>query len=312
MPFEDVTFTVHLNFCKPVDSWHVFAPERKRPWSRFGKFWGDCWTSSSRCDFLILQSEISPAFASWTSAIWTAAHHLGGLYQAFLLLVDYFWCFLFGNFKSNDPSKRTFIRVQKRLAWSGVVVEDELWMQWSQTLAGLLRTGDGTIARQGFVYVIICKYMYIYIYTSASTGISYHARRKKDFIKSRNCGVWTGVSEIPNHHFEQVPKNIRHLKHLKVGSQETFGESFFLKIYERSVAVSPLYFQWSCCQNTGKGTQCEKIKELTMVTGSAVSNRRVDWKKGCYGIVVVVVFVVVDGSSLCKIWPVALLIFRQG
>ena len=30
-------------------------------------------------------------------------------------------------------------------------------MQWSQTLAGLLRTGDGTIARQGFVYVIICQ-----------------------------------------------------------------------------------------------------------------------------------------------------------
>ena len=91
--------------------------------------------------FLIPQSEISPAFASWTSAIWTAAHHLGGLYQAFLLLVDYFWCFLSGNFKSNDPSKRTFIRVQKRLAWLGVVVEDELWMQWSQTLAGLRRTG---------------------------------------------------------------------------------------------------------------------------------------------------------------------------
>ena len=36
-------------------------------------------------------------------------------------------------------------------------------MQWSQTLAGVLRTGDGTIARQGFVYVIIYVYIYIYI-----------------------------------------------------------------------------------------------------------------------------------------------------
>ena len=28
----------------------------------------------------------------------------------------------------------------------------------------------------------------------------------KDFIKSRNCGVCTGVSEIPHYHFEQLPK----------------------------------------------------------------------------------------------------------
>ena len=100
-----------------------------------------------------------------------------------------------------------------------VVVEDELGMQWSQTLAGLLRIGDGTI---GFVYV----YVSIYIYTSASTGISYHARRKKDFIKSRNCGVWTGVSEIPNQHFEQVRKNIRHLKYESGLSRDFWRELF--------------------------------------------------------------------------------------
>lgn len=114
----------------------------------------------------IFDSSGISAFASWKSAIWTMAHHLGGLYQTFLLLVDYFWCFLFENFKSNDPSKRTFIRVQKRLAWLGVVVEDELWMQWLQTLASLLRTRDGTIARQGFVYVYVSMHIYIYTHIS--------------------------------------------------------------------------------------------------------------------------------------------------
>ena len=34
-------------------------------------------------------------------------------------------------------------------------------MQWSQTLAGLLRIGDGTI---GFVYVYVSIYIYISFY----------------------------------------------------------------------------------------------------------------------------------------------------
>lgn len=81
---------------------------------------------------------------------------------------------------------------------------------WRRVVNAVVADPGWLIKNRGWYYcktrICVCNYM------SASTGISYHARRKKDFIKSRNCGVWTGVSEIPNQHFEQVPKNIRHLK----------------------------------------------------------------------------------------------------